>query len=75
MRKLKSLSTFKNEAVNSLGLEKVTGGLAMISSAEDSLREEGVTTGQSPQNGLCDSGFKLDGTFNQYPGEKGWVKC
>ncbi len=66
MRKLKSITSFKNESINSLELSNVIGGRA------SSERIENVCTGDYNHP---DCGFRLDGTFVPYPGDAGTAQC
>jgi hypothetical protein len=67
MRKLKSITSFKKQSVNSLELSNVSGGRANASE-----RVDGVCTGDY---NYPDCGFKLDGTFVPYPGKEGTAQC
>ena len=72
MKNLKSISAFKIESINVIELKKVSGGRVA-----DSERIENVcTSGAGDTQGNCDCGFKLDGTWNPYPGDAGYpVLC
>lgn len=72
MKNLKSISAFKNDVINFIELKNVSGGRA-----GDSERIENVcTSSPGDTKGNCDCGFKLDGSWNPYPGEAGYpVLC
>lgn len=66
MEKLKSITSFKKESINSLELSNVIGGRV------SSERVEGVCTGDY---NTPDCGFRLDGTFVPYQGDAGTAQC
>ncbi len=77
MRKLKKIEMFRKNDLSQDELKKINAGVnnSLQLDGCSSQRVENVSSGQSPQNGMCDYGFKLDGTFNQYKDDKGWIKC
>ena len=66
MRKLRSITSFKKESINSIELSNVIGGRG------SSERVEGVCSGDYNNP---DCGFKLDGTFVPYEGDAGTLQC
>jgi hypothetical protein len=76
MKNLKSISTFKNESINVIDLKNVSGGRGVGITADSERIENVCTSSPGDTKGNCDCGFKLDGTWNPYPGSAGYpVLC